>query len=137
MGHQRHRKADDRASKNKTIEPESSLYVHDKNICDCRIEEIPVTIDQDRLITQVLHFDSRNKLVFFAVVYTKLDSSGRGTELYSVDTGHGHFHEHTTGHRKRNDRKNIAPLYTQVDVQECFDEGYDLVFEKHLAMTGK
>ncbi len=74
--------------------------------------------------------------MFFAILYNRVED-GRGSELYSVDTGHGHFHEHTHGHRKRNDRRDISPLFAQVNVQECFDTGYSTVFDKHLSMIGR
>lgn len=136
MAHSRHRAVNNRRSRNKTVEIEPELFDHDRSSCDCRIEDMPLDIDDHRQIRQVLHFSNGNKLVWFAVLYYKIEND-RGSELYSVDTNHGHFHEHTHGHRKRNDRRNIRPLYTQVDVQESFDPGYDLVYEKHLAMTGR
>ncbi|QUW18907.1 hypothetical protein [Agrococcus sp. Marseille-Q4369] len=69
----------------------------------------------------------QHSLAFFAIVWTRRDGFGRWIEQYSVDTGHGYFHEHVHGHQRPNDRRNIRPLRAQVDVQECFDEGYDQV----------
>lgn len=125
-----------RARAAKASVPTESLFVHNKAECDCRHEILPIEIEPGREIRQVLHFDSRGKLVWFAVLYNKV-RSGRGIELYSVDTSHGYYHEHTHGHRRRNDRRDISPLYAQVHVQECFDTGYDTVLEKHDAMSGR
>lgn len=87
-------------------------------------------------IHQALHYDERRKLVWFAVLLNHMHD-GRGKEIYSVDTSHGHFHEHPTGHKKRDDRKNISPLYSQVHVQESYDTGYDYVERKYVAMSGR
>lgn len=126
----------DRAERTRLDAPETQLYVHDKTRCACRVVDIPVELTLDKTVRQVLHYDDRNKLVWFAVLYVRMEDA-RGTELYSVDTGHGHFHEHLHGHRKRDDRRNISPLYSQVHVQECFDTGYDTVLNKHLSMSGR
>lgn len=77
---------------------------------------------------QVTH---RGVLVHFAILWIHLGPSGNWEEQYSVDTGHGHFHEHVFVHRRSGDRKNLRPLYSQVDVQEGFDQGCDLVQDRH------
>lgn len=86
-------------------------------VCGCRIVQ--------RLVSS--HF----ALVYFAIVWVKKVDLEEWEEQYSCDTGHGHFHEHVTGHRKPNDARNLRPLYSHVDVQECFDRGYDLVHDRH------
>lgn len=45
------------------------------------------------------------------------------------------LHEHISGHKRKNDRRDIRPLYTQVDVQESLDDAADpLVLEKYRKM---
>lgn len=104
-------------------------------MCDCRVEDTPIFLDEERQIRPILHFNSHNKLCWFAVIYYKMEGKV-GKELYSVDTNHGFFHEHVYGHRKRNDRRDIMPLHTQLDVQESYDRAFDMVYNKHLLMTG-
>lgn len=92
--------------------------------------EYPVALMCGCRITQrFLHFN--HTLVFFAVVWSERTAFGRFIERYSVDTGHGHYHEHTSGHQRPNDRRDLRPLLSQVDVQECFDDGYDRVQDRH------
>lgn len=136
MAHSRERHKQEKRLRARRPTVELELYVHEKASCDCRVEEIPVEIEEGKQIYQALHYDEKSKLVWFAVLFNRL-RDGRGEELYSVDTSHGHFHEHTTGHKKRNDRRNIRPLYSQVNVQESFDTGYDMVLNKYLVMSGR
>ncbi|MEW1707007.1 hypothetical protein AB0230_07170 [Microbacterium sp. NPDC089190] len=115
----------DRAALSAT--PEPTLYEHPLDaeeerypvalMCKCRISQRLLTVD--------------HALVYFAIVWSRRNSFGTWTERYSVDTGHGYFHEHTAGHQRPNDRRDIRPLYSQVDVQECFDNGYDRVQSRH------
>lgn len=86
-------------------------------VCGCRIVQRLVSADF--------------ALVYFAIVWAKKVDVDEWEEQYSCDTGHGHFHEHVTGHRKPNDARILRPLYSHVDVQECFDRGYDLVQDRH------
>ncbi|MDT3331389.1 hypothetical protein Q9S78_11990 [Microbacterium sp. KSW-18] len=74
---------------------------------------------------------AQHKMVFFAIVWAQKVALGNLREQYSVDTGHGWFHEHVTGHQKSNDRRDLRALYSQVDVQESFDPGYDRVQDRH------
>lgn len=86
-------------------------------ICGCRIAQ------------RLIYADFA--LIYFAIVWVKRVDLDEWQEQYSCDTGHGYFHEHVTGHRKPHDSRNLRPLYSQVDVQECFDRGYDLVHDRH------
>lgn len=137
MANSRTRQQQERRERARSTKPvELSLYLHDKSKCACRIEQLPVELEGDKEILLVLHYDDRGKLVWFAILLNSV-TDGRGAELYSVDTSHGHYHEHRTGHKRRNDRKDIRPLYSQVNVQESYDHGYDLVMARYSAMTGR
>lgn len=70
-------------------------------------------------------------LVQFAVIWVHRIDIDEWEEMYSVDTAHGSYHEHVTGHKKKPDARELRPLYTQVDVQECFDAAYDRVLDRH------
>lgn len=72
-----------------------------------------------------------HSLVFFAIVWSQRTTFGGWVERYSVDSGHGYYHEHVSGHQEPDDRRDLRPLYSQVDVQECFDPGYDRVQDRH------
>lgn len=100
------------------IEADEQEMVVDLWPCGCRI-------------VQRLRFDERKTLTFFAIMWIDRGSLGTWIEQYSCDTGHGYYHEHVSGHRMPGDRRNIRPLYAQVDVQECFDLGYDRVQDRH------
>lgn len=85
-----------------------------------------------RLMQRLVRADG--KLVEYAIVLTR-HQGGEWTEVYSVDTKHGVLHEHISGHRRANDRRDIRPLYTQVDVQESFDDpATELVLAKYRRM---
>jgi hypothetical protein len=74
------------------------------------------------------------KLVEFAVVLCRLQE-GQWVEVYSIDSKHGMLHEHVSGHKRKDDRRDIHPLYTQVDVQESLDEpAMRLVLDKYRMM---
>jgi len=113
--------------------PEPDLF-HRPEAILCEKTEVPVDLTKPghRIVQSLWYFDFR--LVYFAILWIELTPNG-WRERYSVDTGHGYFHEHTHGHAKA-DRKDIKPLYTYVDVQECFDEGYDLVHGKYVKQSG-
>jgi hypothetical protein len=74
----------------------------------------------------------KNRIVGFAIIFSIQDKNGKWQEQYSVDTSHGHLHEHRTGHQSQNDRHNIRPLRTQLDVQELFDTAYHMVHNRYL-----
>lgn len=116
--------------------PNMELYIHEKTRCSCRVEQIPVELDPGNELLLVIHYDDRRKVVWFAILLNRVENA-RGREIYSVDTGHGYFHEHTSGHQKPNDRKDLEPLYSQVSVQESYDVGYELVMRKYSAVTGR
>jgi hypothetical protein len=94
------------------------------------VHEQPLQLPCGCRIVQRLEFE-RGVLVRFAIVWATRSALGGWEEQYSCDTGHGYFHEHTHGHQIQKDRRNLRPLHTQVDVQECYDEGYDLVQDRH------
>ncbi|MFP5290190.1 MAG: hypothetical protein ACLGH5_04260 [Actinomycetes bacterium] len=112
-----------------------SLEVYERPADGCEEMRIPVPMPHPRFrITQRL-VSYRHQLVEFAVILSEWD--GRGwEEVYSVDTCHGYLHEHIHGHRKPNDRRDIKPLFTQVDVQESLDFAYDKVRDHYLKLTG-
>lgn len=94
------------------------------------VHEQPLQLPCGCRIIQRLQFE-RKSLVYFAIVWVARSPLGGWQEQYSCDTGHGYFHEHPSGHRTPRDRKDLRPLYTHVDVQECYDEAYDLVQDRH------
>ena len=89
--------------------------------------------DSDFRYTQRL-VTHEGKLVEYALILDRLQG-GQWVEVYSVDTKHGVLHEHISGHQRKGDRRDIQPLYTQVDVQESLDDAADqLVLEKYRKM---
>lgn len=85
-----------------------------------------------RLMQRLIVCD--NKLVEYAIVLTRFQAE-RWVEVYSVDTRHGTLHEHKSGHQRSGDRRDVRPLYTQVDVQESFDDpAMEMVLEKYRRM---
>lgn len=82
-----------------------------------------------RIIQRLVYVDFL--LVSFAIVWAVRVGEDTWEEEYSCDSGHGHFHQHIFGHKKPNDARNIMPLYSQADVEQCFDKGYDLVEAHH------
>jgi hypothetical protein len=92
-------------------------------------------LDPDfRVVQRLVAHD--NKLVEFAVVLNRLQK-GRWVEVYSVDTVHGTLHEHVSGHRRKDDSREIQPMYTQVDVQESLDDrAMPLVQEMYRKVRG-
>lgn len=92
--------------------------------------EYPVELPCSCRISQRLRYQN-GALVFFAIIWSRRDTFGNWREQYSCDSGHGYFHEHLWGHQRKNDRRNVRPLYSQVDVQECFDPAYDKVQDQH------
>lgn len=56
-------------------------------------------------------------------------------EVYSIDSKHGVLHEHISGHKRKDDRRDLGALYTQVDVQESLDDpAMRMVLEKYRKM---
>jgi len=109
-----------------------SFYVRPEVGC----EEARLVVDLEdpdfRLDQRLVTCDG--KLVEFAVVLSR-DQGGEWVEVYSVDTKHGLLHEHLSGHRRPNDRRDIKPLLTQVDVQESLDDpAMTMVLEKYRRM---
>ncbi|WP_417506201.1 hypothetical protein [Microbacterium sp.] len=94
------------------------------------VHEQPLQLPCGCRIIQRLQFE-RKALAYFAIVWVAREPLGGWEEQYSCDTAHGYFHEHVHGHRRARDRNDLRPLYTHVDVQECYDEGYDLVQNRH------
>lgn len=116
-----------RARRKASLVPEAELYrapedgtqentVQADLVCGCRI------------VTRTRYLYASP--VYFAILWVRESSSGQWIEQYSCDSGHGHYHEHVHGHRGK-DRRDIMPLHTQVDVQECWDDAYDRVTRRH------
>jgi hypothetical protein len=118
-----------RGRRGRTREPQPEVYEHpcNENLCD--ESRLPVELDIGSRIDQRFHYQ-RMRPVFFALVFSVWDGE-RWVERYSVDTAHGYLHDHPTGHRT-DDRRDIQPLYSQIDVQECYDQAYDLVLGRAL-----
>ncbi len=118
----------------KGFSPELELYTPPDDDA-CEIQEQELWLSAQNRIMLVMVLDNR-RLVRFFVAWQTRDRDGDWTEKYSVCTKHGWLHEHTTGHHSPDDRKNRKPLYSQVDVQECYDEAYELVHGRYLETTG-
>ena len=111
-----------------------SLFVKPESDC-VEARQVVELEDPDFLLSQRL-VTHNEKLVEYALVLSRLQG-GEWVEVYSIDTQHGTLHEHISGHKRKNDRRDIRPLYTQVDVQESIDEpAMQLVFEKYRKMRG-
>jgi len=117
----------DRAASAAVLEP---ILYEDPTVGNDDQLEFPVDLLCGCKISQRIRYDN-GVVVFFAIIWSKRDSFGGWQEMYSCDSGHGYFHEHVTGHRKQNDRRDVRALYSQVDVQECFDPAYDKVQDRH------
>jgi len=128
---QQHR---DRARREAKAQLEASAgvsFVRPESGCEettdtVELEDIDFRLKQ-RLVTH------ERKLVEYAIVLTR-HQGGQWVELYSVDTKHGTLHEHIAGHARDDDKREIQPLYTQVDVQESLDSAVQLVLEKYRKM---
>ncbi|MDN3309542.1 hypothetical protein QWJ90_01220 [Microbacterium oryzae] len=124
----RHKNAK-KASKLLATQPIEALYEAPSGF---DVEEITIPVDLIcgcRIVQRDCY--QNHLLVQFAIMWITRDALGRWVEQYSCDSQHGYFHEHLTGHRKNDDRRNISALRSQVDVQECFDRAYDLVHDRH------
>lgn len=109
----------------------NALYVKPESGCVETRQEVELE-DPDFLYSQrlVIH---ENKLVEYALVLCRLQG-GEWVEVYSLDTRHGGLHEHISGHKRKDDKREIRPLYTQVDVQESLDTADQLVLEMYRKM---
>ncbi len=120
-----------RSGRGQYAAPSPVLFVHEQKGCACDESVYQVDLETSgHGIVQRVHYE-RGKLVFFAIVHT-VD----GTEVYSVDSGHGHLHDHPTGHRRADDRRDIRALYSAEDVDKAFDEGYELAHNHYKKTTG-
>ena len=90
--------------------------------------------DGHRIISTLVWYRGRLVRFYFAWCVVK---DGDWVERYSVCTRHGWLHEHRTGHRGKYDRRDLEPLYSQVDVQEAHDKAYNLVHNRYLKGIGK
>lgn len=119
-----HRDLERRESKAQVAAVTSAFFEKPTSGCVERRQDVELE-DPDFRYSQrlVVHED---KLVEYALVLTRRQQD-RWVEVYSVDTRHGVLHEHVSGHQRENDRRDVQPLYTQVDVQESFDTADQLV----------
>lgn len=109
-----------------------AFFVKPETGCVERQQDVELDDPDFRLTYRLVTHEA--KLVEYALVLCRLQG-GLWVEVYSVDTEHGVLHEHTSGHRRNNDRRDIQPLYTQVDVQESLDDpASQLVLKKYLRM---
>lgn len=87
----------------------------------CIETRIPHDIDDPDYTISLRLVSLHGKLVEFSIVLSQTFGN-ESVEVYSVDSQHGYLHEHIHGHNKPKDRRDIKPLFSQVDVQESFDE---------------
>jgi hypothetical protein len=102
---------------------------------ECFKDENEIYLSKHHQILTVLWFHE-GRLVRFFIAWMSRDRDGEWSERYSVCAQHGYFHEHTTGHHRPDDRQDILPLRSQVDVQECHDSGYERVHNRYIFATG-
>lgn len=102
---------------------------------DCDVDTAEYFLSQDHYIHVTLKLH-QGRLVGFFIAWMALDRDGEWSERYSVCTAHGYLHEHTTGHHRQDDRVDIQPLRSQVDVQESHDRAYELVHTRYIFAVG-
>ena len=120
-----------RAARKQAAPPEDPLFERPAaDLCTKQRYIVEMERPQAR-IDQVLWY-VKHHLVGFAIVFSLMEEDGEWREQYSVDTSHGHFHEHKSGHRQHNDRHDFHPLRSQLDVQECYDSAYHMVHNRYL-----
>lgn len=102
---------------------------------ECDIETSEIWLNKSHHLRVVYAYQHR-RLVRFFIAWMALDRDGEWSERYSVCTRHGHLHEHTTGHHRPDDRRDLRELRSQVDVQECHDEAYEKVHNRYVFATG-
>lgn len=114
---------------------EETLYHPPETDCEKSPDEVYLDEQHHLVVVTYAHL---GKLVrFFIALKKTVDHEDDPVEQYSVCTLHGYLHEHTTGHQRPNDRRDIRPLHSQVDVQESFDGAYDMVFDRYLQATSE
>ncbi|MDR6867706.1 hypothetical protein J2Y69_002310 [Microbacterium resistens] len=128
------REAKDHLALSQTEIDAETLY-HPPEECDCVVlpQEIYLDATNQMLVVLYLH---QQRLVRFFMAWQCRTRDGDWAERYSVCTLHGYLHEHTTGHSQPNDRRDVTPLYSQADVQECHDRAYDLVHTRYQFANG-
>lgn len=99
--------------------PTQALYIPDKTDCETFRQTVELEDLDFRLKQRLVRCNG--KLVEFALILTRFQGY-RWVEVYSIDSEHGMLHEHTSGHQRQDDRRDIRALYTQVDVQDSFDD---------------
>lgn len=129
---QQHRDLQRREARALATPAPGALFIKPETGC-VEVQNTVELDDPDFRLTQRL-VTHEKKLVEYALVLSRLQG-GQWVQVYSVDTKHGVLHEHISGHQRNNDRRDIQPLYTQVDVQESLDDpASQLVFEKYQRM---
>ena len=96
-----------------------ALFVKPDTGCVESRQVVELEDPQFRLSQRLVTHES--KLVEYALVLSR-QQGGDWVEVYSLDTKHGYLHEHISGHARKGDRRDVRPLYTQVDVQESLDD---------------
>lgn len=110
------------------------LY-HPPDESECDVDPSELYLDPlNRLHVTLYWRDGR--LVRFFMAWQSREYRGDWDERYSVCTLHGYLHEHTSGHQVANDIRNVAPLYSQADVQDCHDQAYDMVHSRYQFASG-
>lgn len=117
------------------VEPE--LYEAPPAI-ECYELVLPVEMDYSNArITQHLRYHEGRLVKFSIVLSLCFEEGGQWEEDYSIDTGHGHLHEHPVGHQIGEIRHNLYPLFTQVDVQESYEKAYSMVYDRYLMRANR
>lgn len=127
-----HRDLERREARAQSSLADGAFFVRPDTDCEEARQDVELD-DPDFRFSQRL-VTHEGKLVEYALVLSRIQG-GQWVEVYSVDTRHGVLHEHISGHQRKGDRRDIQPLYTQVDVQESLDDpASQLVLEKYRKM---
>jgi hypothetical protein len=127
-----HRDLQRRAARQQVEIVDQAFFVRPGAGCVESRQEVELDDSEFRISQRLVVYEE--KLVEYALVLCRFQG-GEWAEVYSIDTRHGVLHEHISGHRRKDDRRDLYALYTQVDVQESLDDpAMYMVLEKYRRM---
>lgn len=127
-----HRDLQRRATREQAEIVDQAFFVKPDVGCIETRQEVELDDPEFRISQRLVSHDA--KLVEYALVLSRFQG-GEWVEVYSMDTQHGVLHEHISGHKRKDDRRDLRVLYTQVDVQESLDDpAMYMVLEKYKRM---
>lgn len=135
----KHAQATSRREARKQLEEQQALIdetqLYDPDISNCVLDPSELFLDETNRLHTTYYWE-HGKIVRFFFAWQYLERGIEWVERYSVCAQHGYLHEHTHGHQVPDDRVNIAPLYSQTDVQELHDDAYDMVHTRYQMISG-